>query len=704
MDFSKFLDLRTPEKKILIADSVKNANRLVRKSGKVLFNVEIKTLQSIATEAIAADYAKKGIMKKVQVLNDRACAYIVYGILKENRPDFLPGECLDINTAAGFLKVINMIRRGVPKLSYENETSKKISELKNVITHYEDYLAKNDIYDYARLLSIGTKLYNFANVSYYVLESKNRSKKEIELAEFLAKGKETVTYLNDKLPEKYNYRLAYGVENEVIAVADTIVSIEEKLGSFAVYYTSEEYDSVIQGVFESKGIPCRLTSGISASQTNLVSLMLNILNWARDKYLYKSLACVMSSPIIRLSEDNASSVYRQYTSALDSSLVYGIENYEEWLKNKKDAAKNYTSDNKTEQEIEAERKNKYDYIALMENLVAVFSGERDLPGLFTALLGFVKENSNNRYFEEKKMLYNRLSSVAEELKYYENASMDENIETLIAFLSDLKMSYSERTDEVLAIRLSMPEVLERKHNFFIGLSALQFNSNIAESPILSDAEITKYLDDENLISSNINEIKRRNLEDTLKTADADADITLSSIMYDTVEMKPATPAPVYMKLLHGDKLPDKIDGYDNIPDKSVMYKRFDLTGPLKPRTLNRDFDKTRDVSASSFQTLLECPQRFFLSKVIDLYETEFKERDAGSWLAPNEIGTYCHAVLEEYVREVIIKGKSNSFDEAVFSGIFDEEFKRAEEEVFCDSDNVKKAVKKAKKRSLKSIL
>ena len=86
VNICEFLDIRTPGKKILIADSVKNANRLVRKSGKVLFNVEVKTLKDIAVEAVSASYAKNGMKERVRVLGDRACANILYDILKENMP------------------------------------------------------------------------------------------------------------------------------------------------------------------------------------------------------------------------------------------------------------------------------------------------------------------------------------------------------------------------------------------------------------------------------------------------------------------------------------------------------------------------------------------------------------------------------------------------------------------------------------------
>ncbi len=694
MNIAEFLDIKTSGKKILIADNVKNANRLVRKSGKILFNVEIKTLQNIVAEAISADLAHKGTVKKIQILSDKTCVYILYKIIKENLPNFIPTECININTAEGVLKAINMIRHGIPTQEYKSAKSDKLIQLKEIISLYEKYLSDNDLYDHARLINTDKKLFCDNGVSYYALESKNRTKKENELIEYLTKGKEDITYLSDDIFLKYDYRLAYGIENEVIFVADTIAANKsESLGNYAIYYTSEEYESILQGVFESKGIPCVLTSGIRAAQTNLISLMLGILNWAKNKYLYKLLQSVMSNPILRLDADNGSSVYRQYISALDSGLVYGIENYEGWLDRKKAEADEYKNERRTKEEVEAERKNKYAFIELMRKLTDVFSSENDLCGLFTNLFEFVKEHSNNRYFEEKKILYNRLSMLAKELRYYENGDKEKNIETLIDFLSDLKINFPERSDAVMAVRLFAPEVMERKYNFFIGLSASQFNSNIVESPILSDDEIKLYLDDEKLVSSKVNDIKCRNLKDTLATASPAANITLCSIVYDTVEMRPATPAPVYMELLGDKELSDKICGYDAIPDNTFRYERI-RSKAEKPHLLVRRFEETRDISASSFQILLECPQRFFLNKVIGLYETEFRDRDSGKWLQPNEVGTYCHAILEEYVSEVIIKAKKNEYDEEAFKRIFEEKFSLVEATIFCDNAELKSVQKK----------
>lgn len=183
VNICEFPDIRTPGKKILIADSVKNANRLVRKSGKILFNVEVKTLKDIAVEAVSASYAKNSMKERVRVLGDRACANILYDILKENMPKFLPEVCLDINTALGLLRIINMIRLGIPTQDYENETDeeKKIVQLKKIVGLYEKYLKDNKLYDRARLLDIDKELFDLSNVSYYALKSENRSKKKKNL-------------------------------------------------------------------------------------------------------------------------------------------------------------------------------------------------------------------------------------------------------------------------------------------------------------------------------------------------------------------------------------------------------------------------------------------------------------------------------------------------------------------------------------------
>ncbi|MBQ7266106.1 MAG: PD-(D/E)XK nuclease family protein [Firmicutes bacterium] len=708
MDIAQFLDMRDTKRKVLIADNVKNANRLVRKSRKALFNTDIKTLREIATGRIILEYARLEKVKEVQVLSDNACTHILYGILKDNRPNFLPEESLDINTAAEFLNVINKIRNGKPTQAYFKENEGRVGEIKNIIKLYENYLKENELFDKALLLECAKKLEYDPNISYYALENKYSTEIEKSYIDKLTKGKEQVTFLKHDLPENISFTTAYGIENEVVAVADNIAEQKDKkLGEFALYYMGEEYDSIIQGVFESKGIPCVISSGVSGLNINIIGLMTDILAWAKDSFLYSSLKSVMSSPVLCLDSKKGGSPYYQYISFLDKGLIYGIDNYAPWLDKKEKEAKEYTSNNKTQGEIEEERERKLAFINLMRGLLAIFENTEDILQIYKGLFEFVRKNTNNRYFEEKKALYSKFYSVGRELKYYGKGSFKEYIDTLLTFLGNIKIKSSERTDSVLAVRLSALEVLERKHNFFIGLSAEQFNSKIVESPVLYDDEIEKYLGDENLKSSKVNDVKRSIVLDTLKTADEDSKIFVSSITYDTTELKQATPSSLYMELLGNGALPEEPYTYKALPEESVnvtptVWDSFPEAKNVGK--IDRDPGKIGNMSATDLGNLLNCPQGYYLNKIVGIQNEEFTERNVAQWLPANYKGTYCHAVLEEYINTVIIEGKETTFNEAVYGKIFKEVFDKADEEIFCDSETVRETEKRDIDRQLKKYI
>ncbi len=692
MNFSDFSGERSAKKRVLIADSVKNANRLVRKSGRILFNTEIKTISDIAAETIASEFAREGKIKSVNILGKKACAHILSGVLSEFRPDFLPVSCLDINSAAEILDILNKIRLSEPTEVYKDGKTDKIQQIKELISRYETVLSANDAFDLPLLLKRAEEIGRFPDFIYYALESESRSAAEKAFVQRLTQGRPVITYMGKELTKNIDFKLAYGIENEVMQAADSIA--DKNYGECAVYYTSNEYANMIQAVFESRGIPCRITSGVSASQTNVVSFMLNILSWAKSEYLYKALKSVMSSPIIRLDTDPPSPVYKQYTSALDKAIVWGLDNYGPWLDQKEEQAKNYTSEYKTEDEIETERMCRLAFIKLMRALIKVFEENCTVCELFSKLFEFTK--ANTKFNDINKISYQRIYTAAEELRFYTNGSMEQNINTLYDFLSELKINSSERTDSVLAAQLTAPEVMERKYNFFLGLSALQFNSALSESPVLSDSEIEEWLADEDLLSSKVNEIKRRDFLNTLRSAREDAEITLSSMIYDTVKMQPATPAPIYNELLVycGREMPKDYRTYPKNTDKNVRVTAAGwetFPDAQKARNFDRNFKQAQNISPSGLQSLLECPQRFFFHNVLLLREEEFKERDAGAWLDTASSGIYCHSVLEEYINTV--KNNIENFDENVFNETFNKVFSQAETDVYCDVKQVRETKK-----------
>ena len=53
-------------------------------------------------------------------------------------------------------------------------------------------------------------------------------------------------------------------------------------------------------------------------------------------------------------------------------------------------------------------------------------------------------------------------------------------------------------------------------------------------------------------------------------------------------------------------------------------------------------------SASSLETAMRCPFKFYVQHLLHVYEPAKTKRGEAAWLLPTELGTFCHEVLERY--------------------------------------------------------
>ena len=507
-------------------------------------------------------------------------------------------------------------------------------------------------------------------------------------------------FYGKEIPAKLSFRKAYGIENEVAFAADYIAEHKIPLGEAAIYYTSDEYTDIIDGVFGSKGISCALASGYSAENTYLVSFMVNILEWAKNGFLYKDLSDVMKSPILRFGEGIFS--YMLFTDSVDSSLILGLENYTAFIARKREQAEKFEYNKVMTLSEEEQRKKHGDmkpkrlvYADFLEELTAVFGLEgsavikKSLSDMFSDLFAVVKKYTSS-YRDNMSGAYKRVEKSSRILKFYPDKDMNvhEKAAVLLEFLRSIKISDVEVSNSVLAVKLGRPQVLDRKYNFFMGFSAKQFNREISESPVITDTEVMRWLGDENLVSYSVNKIRRNNFEKTLMTADKNMFISISSIIYDTTNTRPATPAPVFIELSGGEEIKE-IDGYKDIVNFDIKNDGSAWNDPAvqkekETKKVPRNTDKTKYLSHSAFTNLLSCPQRHFFEKVIGIYPPEFVDRDAGRWLPPNLKGTICHDTLDKYITRVMIEGGRNEYDEAVFEEIFAKEAEKAREDIACE--------------------
>ena len=220
------------------------------------------------------------------------------------------------------------------------------------------------------------------------------------------------------------------------------------------------------------------------------------------------------------------------------------------------------------------------------------------------------------------------------------------------------------TGKLLVLPLTQAFCTGRKYLYFCGLSRFSMQSGAGESPILLDEERVRF----GLAGKQEQEI-RSTFRFLLSLSQHGGEAVLSYSDYDMERMNELPPAPVYRGLLGGEEaeaiscVPEEAMALGDLisAGKRIRFRTPDPdgeegeeeTGEYELRG-ERSFEEAMEnmaYSASSMETALACPFKFYMQKLVGLYPPDLPERRNDSWLEANEMGTLCHAVLERYYRD-----------------------------------------------------
>ena len=244
--------------------------------------------------------------------------------------------------------------------------------------------------------------------------------------------------------------------------------------------------------------------------------------------------------------------------------------------------------------------------------------------------------------------------------------LDEN-ETVLGRLLELMenascLSGHEESGKLFAAPLSEGLCTGRKHLYICGMSRFCMQGSRQESPLLLDEEKTLY---------GLPTILDREAENTWRLhmilLHHDGESTLSYCDYDTERMIDLQPAPVYRELSRGRE----ITRITYIPEAPLTLGDYECSGikTTLRQDISRDPGEAVDAAAlkelveyeeqfsemsfspTSLEDALSCPLKFYLKRVIGLMPADLPERDSDVWLAANEMGSLCHAVLERFYAE-----------------------------------------------------
>lgn len=212
-------------------------------------------------------------------------------------------------------------------------------------------------------------------------------------------------------------------------------------------------------------------------------------------------------------------------------------------------------------------------------------------------------------------------------------------------------SQSEGSGKLLCASLKQAYFTGRKYLYVCGLSrfALQGSSN--ECPLLLDIEKAKLQ-----LKTVAAKEKENTLALLLLLSDAEAEVQLSYNCFDMEKMIELQPSPVLRELQAS--APINVDYLSPGPTfsladeikHSVMLEQVPGGSGHASIPGLQDFVKKLVYSASTLETAISCPFKFFMEKVLGLSPYEEPVSNDDSWLESDEMGSLVHAVLEQYYK------------------------------------------------------
>ncbi len=751
--------VRQPGNKLIITDNIKNANAVVRnanrKAGLDIFQLNCMRIQELALELVTAHRAQRNSMKPIRLLQPEAGIYMLDSLLNEKQYEFLPKECYCIKTTKAIYQSMQQIRMNHATEAFEAAGTGKVADLKAMISCYEERIQKEGYLDVVLVLREACQLLgglqnkdelllllpwmkeislaDFADMEYTALEADFLH----SLFTILEQEKLSLEYYvqGEKKPQvAYRFFKAYGIVNEVQYVVKQILEQKLPLGEVNVFYTGEEYEPFIKGLFGKHNISYRFLTRESLQENKLMLFVQGVLRFAEEDFLYERLAEVVENPWMTFGnvlDKEAMEEKKYYTSArrcydqfLKRGIGWGKERYEACIQ-------------REEQDEESTQKYRL-YLDFLQDLLKVFETEKSCGAVYGSLLEFAAKYTHK--CEERNRTLAILKEQLEILEQIEpQDSLQKTISLIREYLQDMETKQAVETDAVSVIHLQKQEVLEREYNFLIGLSAKQFMADMSESPILSDEELKLYLVGKVELAKEAGDRVRENLLRTLATLETGM-IYMGYSTYDTIELKEGSPSVFYLDCLELWGEPAEETGEEQVEntDEEIHKKKVEsqsfaiLKGPLympelqvaeaigeqqvdeedekesnvsdiedaedgqqellgeakdvivKPTADGQEvLQETADnrlickMSPSALHILMECPLRYYYHYRKGLAEREFLKKNASEWLSPAKKGDLFHHTLEHYCKEVLMQpGINATADRVVFDRVFAQEVEK----------------------------
>ena len=643
------------EKKVFIGNNLNVLRRYIatlNMQGEAVLNYELLTPTLLINKLI--DEYNNINNTSIRLISKKESAFIIYDLIKQNSYG-LDKLSLSVDSVSKLIDLINDCRsnevdsfNGIYKADYSL-----------LVKDYEKYLDMHDLVDYIYALK---KLFNEKNnIDAYILNDLDLSSLEKKAFNKLFKD---VNYIEPLIAKNKIVAVVdtYGVYNELLNVVDIINTNKLALNDCEVVYTNDIYENLARGLFDSLGIKYRL-SNVHARSTNLVSFILDIIDYINSDYKYELLEKVLKNQSIE-------QIYLDefYKTLYFPTVIVGFG---------KDRTKLLLEDIKDDE-------TKINIYNFLNDLLEATSDDFN----YELFINFIKKYSMAS--SEKIALIDRISN----LKYLLNYT-DDKLKVLADEVSSIRYSEADSSDSLIIASINKSFSI-RPNLFILGLSQTYLNCHDSENPFIMDVNIySKQFESGAKIHTL--ECLKSNITDCLDyyIKYSNSDIYLSYTSFNKIDMRDSAKS-IYLINLAKDiasihknlyeisvsdihmKNKELVSGEKQVPsfDNGAISSEDDHLDLEEEKVARKLVKKNTEfkLSPSAITNLINCPLQYYYQYIAKLQDVSYQNLDVANWLEANEKGTLFHRVLELYATNAMMEA---NYQEIINEAIFKESFEKA---------------------------
>ena len=442
-----------------------------------------------------------------------------------------------------------------------------------------------------------------------------------------------------------------GVETEADHIFRDLLRCGESISAddCAIVYLSGEYAPLLFETAARYGVPVTMGAGIPFTASPLYYLLDRISALAESGYDAELMCDLLSCSALRIAGK------RKLASLLDTLQIgHGRDRYR--LLWESDNNKVTTEDKKA-------------WESFFEVLLSLTEPEKlDLTAQKAALMSFLGEYVSH-ISAEQVAAFCRVRTTVSQI-----ASLLPG-ERLLDRTMELLKTAAYRAEgaapgAVFCTTLTQALFTGRKKLYICGLSRYSLDTAGKETACFLDEERERFQGTNPTLRTTALRAQERSYRFWELLANHEGEIVLSYSDFDITRKSELSPAPAFRTAARHlgfasqkdvpavSYVPEaKLSAWDHligsgmplslampIPDTSCAAARTEKT---EEKTQSEEVEEMT-FSASSLETALRCPFKFYVQHMLHVYEPAKTKRGEAAWLLPTELGTFCHEVLERY--------------------------------------------------------